>query len=455
MLIRHKIILWFILLSGLLLFFFSFYIYVASANSIRTSFYERMRNKALATKEIYALHDTVAERIITSITEQSEYVFDENNRLIFAINDVKDYQFDASFFKAVASKGEYTFSYSSNENTKEGYAFSFLKDSKKQTIAITAFDKNGNDTLRALASILIIGNLFFLIAIGAAAYLFSVYIFRPVNDLVKQVEQVPGHTLDFRLTYVNLKDEIGIVASAFNKLLDRIQKLIDSQKSFISYASHELRTPLAAINGILETSLNYDKDQEVMRLSLAEARKEIHKATSVVNGLLQLAKIESADQTVELTRLNIVDVLIDVISFFKIKSPSQELSFDISETKHSESAIEVHGHSHLLRTAFINLIDNASKYSHQKKIEIKLSIESSRKISIRIVDQGIGIEGEQERKLFEPFYRGKNTLNYEGAGLGLSLTQRIFELHHGQIVLRKNELGGVTAEIKLPATISS
>src|SRR5690349_5996379 len=115
MLIRNKIILWFIFLSGLLLCFFSFYIYVASANSIGKSFYERIRNKAFATKEIYALHNKVAEKIITSIAEQSEYVFDENNHLIFAINDLNDYRFDSHFFKAVTSKGEYTFSYASNE----------------------------------------------------------------------------------------------------------------------------------------------------------------------------------------------------------------------------------------------------------------------------------------------------------------------------------------------------
>jgi signal transduction histidine kinase len=455
MLIRHKIILWFILFTGLLLCFFSVYIYIASSNSIKNSFIERIKNKALATKEIYELNDKVAEKIINSIPEQSEYVFDEQNQLIFAINDLHDFKFDNRFFSGVAAKGEYTFSYSGKENiAKEGYAFAFYKGTNKRTIAITAFNKNGLENLKNLASILIIGNLFFLIAIGLAAYTFSVYVFRPINDLVKQVELVRGHDLSFRLSYVNPKDEIGIVASSFNKALNRVQTLVESQKSFISYASHELRTPLAAINGILETSLDYDKDQEVMRLSLAAARKEIHKATSLVNGLLQLAKIESADQIVDFTRINIVDVLLDAISFFKLKNPKQQFSFDIPEVTHSQSSIEVNGHAQLLRTAFINLIDNASKYSHEKKIDIKLTVESDQKILVRIIDNGIGIHGEEERKLFEPFYRGKNTSSYEGAGLGLSLTQRIFELHQGSVMLLKNQSEGSTAEVRLPAIIS-
>jgi signal transduction histidine kinase len=453
MLIRHKIILWFILFSGLLLCLFSFYIYVASANSTKGSFVERIKNKALATKEIYELNDKVAEKIITSIAEQSEYVFDENGHLIFAINDLHDFTFNDPFFNKVTSEGEYIFDYSNNEIPKQGYAFTFLKESKKRTIAITAFDKDGYDNLKSLMSILIIGNLFFLLAIGLVAYSLSIYIFKPVKALVKQVEQVRGHDLDFRLTYVNPNDEIGIVASSFNKLLDRVQTLVESQKSFISYASHELRTPLAAIHGILETSLNYDKDQEVMRLSLQEARKEIQKATNLVNGLLQLAKMESANQNVEFVRLNIVDVLLDAISFFKLKAPSQEFLFDIPETKHKESAIEVKGHAQLLRTAFINLIDNASKYSHQKKIEIKLAVETSQEIKIRIIDQGIGIVDEKASRLFDPFYRGNNTLSFDGAGLGLSLTHRIFALHHGAVTLINNETAGATVEIRLPAIV--
>jgi signal transduction histidine kinase len=428
---------------------------VASATSRKNIFTDRIKSKALATREIYELHDKVAEKIIISLPEQSEYVFDENNHLIFAINDFHDYDFNTAFFKLVSSKGEYTFSYKGDEKEyfKEGYAFSFGQGNKKRTIVITAYDKIELDQLKSMSNLLIVGNLFFLVAVGIAALVFSNRAFRPINDLVEQAEQVEGHDLSFRLTYKNPHDEIGIVASSFNQVLDRIQTLVDSQKSFISYASHELRTPLAAINGILETALNYDKDKEAMTESLKAAHKEIYKATILVNGLLQLAKIESAKEREGKVRLNIIDLLLDVISFYKLKNPAQEFAFDMPDSSRG-NYIEVEGHPHFLRTAFINVIDNASKYSVHQKIDIKLSNENQ-KLKISFIDKGMGIGGEKDKQLFDVFYRGKNALSIDGFGLGLSLTQKIIALHGGEIRLLRNETSGVTVEIVLPAVVSA
>ncbi|MBS1509075.1 MAG: HAMP domain-containing histidine kinase [Bacteroidetes bacterium] len=452
MLIRHKIIVWFISLSGLLLCLFSVYIYLASANSRRASFMDRIRKKAQDTKEIYNLHDKIAERIITSIPEQSEYVFDENNKLIFAINDLHDVDFNAAFFNKVRKNQEYEFNYQQElkEGYKEGYAFVFNQGDKKCIIVITAYNKNGFIELRNLISILVVGNLFFLVVIGLSAYILSANAFRPMKDLVRQSESVQGHELDFRLSYTNPNDEIGIVASSFNKVLDKIQALAESQRSFISYASHELRTPLAAVHGILETSLTYDKDEAALRESLSAARKEIQKATGLVNGLLQLAKIESVNTTLEKSQLNVVDVLLDAISFFKLKIPDQEFLFDIPVMLSNEVYLEVNGNAHLLRTALINLIDNASKYSRQQKIEIKLETDQHGQIKIKIIDRGIGMASEDWHPLTEPFSRGKNATGFEGFGLGLSLTQRILTLHEGALYLTRNEYGGVTAEVTLP-----
>jgi signal transduction histidine kinase len=450
MLIRHKITLWFIGLAALLLCLFSIYIYLASGNSRKQLFYERLKNKALATKEIYDQHNLVAERIITSIPEQSEYVFDENNKLIFAINDLHDFDFKPEFFTSVSEKKELYFEYEGGVKFgyKEGYAFVFGEGSTRRLIAITAFNKTSFEQLQSLQSILIIGNLFFLLAVGLTAFFLSTTALKPINDLVKQAESVQGHNLNFRLN-ANSKDEIGIVASSFNKVLDRIQTLAESQKSFISYASHELRTPLAAIHGILETSFNYDKDLDAFRKSQQSARKEIQKATELVNGLLQLANLESVKGVVEKTKLNIVDVLLDAVSFFKLKNPEQEFLFEVSD-KFSKETVELGGNAQLLRTAFINLIDNAAKYSHKQKIQIALSHASHEKILVQISDVGIGILPEDLHRAHDPLFRGKNTQGFDGFGLGLALTSQIIVLHDGVISLRKNEPRGTVAEVILP-----
>jgi len=454
MLIRHKITLWFIGLSALLLCLFSVYIFLASGNSRKQLFYERLKNKALATKEIYDQHNIVAEKIITSIPEQSEYVFDEKNKLIFAINDLHDFDFNDDFFQSVNNKRELYFEYKGGVKLgyKEGYAFVFGEGAARRLIVITAYNKTSFEQLQSLQSILLIGNLFFLLVVGLAAFFLSTTAFRPINDLVKQAESVQGHDLNFRLN-ANSKDEIGIVASSFNKVLDRIQSLVESQKSFISYASHELRTPLAAINGILETSSKYDKDLDATLKSQQAARREIQKAIELVNGLLQLANIESVKNIVEKERLNIVDILFDAISFFKLKKPEQEFLFEVSE-KFSKESIELEGNSQLLRTAFINLIDNASKYSSMQKIKIEISFAVNN-VSVQVIDSGIGVPQDDLNHILDPLFRGKNTQGIDGFGLGLALTYRIVLLHDGEISLRNNEPIGTVAEVILPVSRNS
>ena len=456
MLIRHKLVILFIVFSGVLLCLFSVYIYVTSSTYQKNIFRQRIKDKAFATREIYELNDKVAEKIITSLSQQSEYVFDENGKLIFAINDFNDYTFDRAFFEALPLGREQYFEYRGGlpENYyKEGYAFSFETGGKKRTIVITAYNKNNIEQLNQLKYILIFGNLFFLASVGVAAFTFSNRAFRPVNDVVRQVEAIEGHDFNFRLSYRNSFDEIGIVASSFNRVLDRIQTLIESQKSFISFTSHELRTPLAAIAGILETSLNYDEDQQAMRESMKTAYREIQKVAVLVNGLLQLAKIESSETKDVKIKFNIVDLLLDVISFYKIKNPAQEFSFDIAESAR-DTSIEVSGHSQFLRTAFINVIDNASKYSYQQKIWIKLTVENDCRIRIQVIDVGIGIGNEDRQQLFAVFYRGKNANGFEGFGLGLSLTKKIISIHGGEVKLVSNIDCGMTAEIVLPAIVT-
>jgi two-component system, OmpR family, sensor histidine kinase ArlS len=450
MLIRHKITLWFIGSSALSLFLFSVYIYFASANSRKQLFYDRLKNKAIATKEIYDQHNLIAERIITSIPEQSEYVFDENDKLIFAINDLHDFKFDEEFFKSVTKNKELYFEYNGGVKLgyKEGYAFAFGIGLTRRLIAITAYNKPSFEQLASLATILLAGNLFFLVAVGFFAYFISTKAFKPINQLVSQVESFQGHDLNFRLKYANEIDEIGIVASSFNKLLDRIRLMVDSQKAFISFASHELRTPLAAINGTLETSLKYDRDYESVQKSQQTTKTEVERAILLVNGLLELAKIESLRGVRQKQQLNIVDILLNAISYYKAKNPSQEFSLELSDSL-SKDPIEVGGDVELLLTAFTNLIDNASKYSKRNKIRITIQFMPKRKISIRIFDTGIGIENGDKTRLFDPLFRGKNTRGFDGFGLGLSLTQRIIALHDGAIFFYANEPVGTIAEVQL------
>jgi len=152
--------------------------------------------------------------------------------------------------------------------------------------------------------------------------------------------------------------------------------------------------------------------------------------------------------------LNIVDLLIDTISFFKLKNPLQEFSLNITQKLPKNMYIELLGNDHLLRTAFFNIIDNASKYSSFEKIEISMVMDPDAGILIRVVDSGIGIEEEDMKHVQAPLFRGRNTIGIDGFGLGLALTYRIISLHNGEIAIKRNSGNGTTVELFLPASIS-
>ena len=450
MLLRQKITLAFILLAALSLLLFSIYIYVASARYRMEAFQERLRNKALATREIYELHDKVAERIIMSIPEQSEYVFDENDHMIFSINDVKDLDFTKELFDKIRKSKEHYFQYQGDAvwGYKEGLGFAFTAKDKPRIIIITAYNSNGFLQLDNLVSLLIWGNIVSLILIGLVGYLVVGASFRPFKQLVTEAESIQGHEPDFRLSFQDNPTEIGVLSKAFNQALARIQTLSSLQKSFISYASHELRTPMAAVAGILETSITYDKSIETVRNNLKMAQRELHKATQLLSGLLQLAKLDTLQVHVEHTNCNLLDICFDAIRLMESKHPEQKFSFSVDPAM-IDQLVEVAGNEQLLRTALINVIDNAAKFSSGQKVDISLSAKEGMWL-IEVKDQGICIQESDRPRIGEPLYRGKNVKQVEGFGLGLALTRRIVDHHNGRIQFLPNEPQGTIVQIFFP-----
>ncbi|HXU27830.1 MAG TPA: HAMP domain-containing sensor histidine kinase, partial [Bacteroidia bacterium] len=319
MLIKNKIILGFVLLSGVLMILFSVYIYIIYENNREKTFYDRLQHKIQSTIEIYDKHDTLSEKVITSIPEQSEYVFNHSKEKIFFINPINDYNFDNAFFQNLDTKEEYRFHYKTigDQHEKDGLAITFFNEGVKKYAVITAYNQDGFETLYSLKSILIYGNVILIFLIAISGYLLSYVALKPLNKLVHEIEAINPNNLNVKLIERKNNDEVAIVASSFNGLLSKINALVETQRSFISYASHELRTPLAAISGILETSVKYDKDIENIKSSSEQAYKELSKVIILTNELLQLSKIESIDSQIKFVPVNLLELVIDVIDIFK------------------------------------------------------------------------------------------------------------------------------------------
>ena len=453
MLIKNKIILGFVLLTSVLMVLFSFYIYINYKDYRERVFYDRLMAKILATTEIFDKNDKLSERVITSIPEQSEYVFDESCQQIFSLNPTNDYVFEPAFFKKLNVETPYFFYYTSASNLheKEGLAIAFRHKGKQKYAVITAYNRNGFEMLHRLKDILVYGNVILVFLIAIAGYLLAFFALRPLNKLVEEIEAINPNNLRIKLTEHARADEVSVVAESFNGLLEKINTLVENRRSFISYASHELRTPLTAISGILETSVKYDSDVEGLKTSSKLASLELNKLIELTNELLQLSKIESIDGQVKFEPVNPIELVMDLMNKYKKLNPLQEFDLFISDGFALESdQITIMGNADLLKIALGNLMDNAIKYSDAKRVFIRFEMNTNEQIKLSVIDAGIGIESAELKKIFEPMSRGSNIGKRNGFGLGLTLTEKIIKIHKGYLRVLSKIQKGTEVQIFLP-----
>lgn len=271
-----------------------------------------------------------------------------------------------------------------------------------------------------------------------------------MSDVVRQVDKITISSLNMRVNEGNGTDEIAQLAITFNQMLERLESAFKMQRSFVSNASHELRTPLTSITGQIEVSLMESKTQEEYEAILKSVLEDIKNLNALSNGLLDLAKASSDISAIALHPLRIDEILWQTRDELIERKKDYNISINFSEPIEDENKIIVLGNDHLLKTAIVNLMDNACKFSSDKSVEIFLSVRD-KYIIAEFIDKGIGIDPSDLDRIFQPFFRAGNTKNISGNGLGLALTERIIRIHKGEILIESQLNKGTIVTVRIPA----
>ncbi|GAB3696561.1 HAMP domain-containing sensor histidine kinase [Spirosoma flavus] len=458
--IKHKLILWFSSLVASILIIFSVYVYSTYASFRQRSIEDRLERKARVTEQLLTLRGSVAGSVITSMPEQVEFVYSPTDSLIYTSQRTNDNDFvsDSAFRGRIRRERLIRFQYESPGHTypKDGVALTYAgvspsPDGNEYVAIATAYDQDGYQRQKDLRDLFIVGNF---VAIGLVlllGYFFSRQALKPLNHLIDQISTPAATTLPFRLRADNPRDEVGVLAQAFNDLLTRQERLVENQRSFIAQASHELRTPLTTIKGWLETSLIYDTDADNLKRGMAQAVTELDKLTALSNGLLQLARIDGVDAQLDRQRLELVEIVLDAADTLGQQRAGQSLSVQLSDgVLEQPTPVTVWGNAYLLKTALLNLLDNAAKYSSGQPISVCLEMDTEERARIRIEDRGIGLSPGEEERVLLPLVRGSNVQSIGGFGIGLTLAYRIITLHQGSLQLSPRSGGGTITEVILP-----
>jgi signal transduction histidine kinase len=226
--------------------------------------------------------------------------------------------------------------------------------------------------------------------------------------------------------------------------------LAEAKSSFVSNVSHELKTPLSLIRLFSETlelgrTKSPDKEREYIHIIHNESRR----LTQLVNNILDFSKIEAGRRQYQLASCDITALVQEVLNAYEYQISSA--GFEL-KTYFSASVPPIAADKDALSQAVLNLLNNAIKYSEQRR-QIEVRVENrGREIAIEVADQGIGIPRSEHEKIFEKFYRVSTGLvhNTKGSGLGLALVKHIVEAHRGRILVESAPGAGSRFTILLP-----
>lgn len=454
--IKNRLTLLFTLLVAAVLSAFALMVYISSARIREDEYFKRLKQQA--TMKANLLFDSKIEPDVlqliykktpTFLFQEEVAIYDTAFHLLYHdavdIDKVKETR---AMIDSIATLKEIRF----YEGKMQVEGFLYAHNQKNYVITAAAVDEYGYTKLHSLRNTLIIA---FFIAIAITFFVgrfLATQSLRPVSAIVDKVKKITATNLDLRLDEGNRKDEMAALAITFNETLNRLENSFDAQKHFVSNISHELRTPLTAMLAELQLTSLKERSVAEYRQTNQHLITDVQRLIRLSNSLLDFAKANYDQTEIAFKELRLDEVLLDARNEVLHNQPQNKISITFDKEIENDDFISVQGNEYLLKTAFINLMENGCKFSPDALSSVRISY-TPELLLLRFSDNGIGIPEEDIQNIFTPFYRGTNKTFVSGNGIGLALVQRIIELHRGTISVASTVGKGTVFTIELPHVV--
>ena len=274
------------------------------------------------------------------------------------------------------------------------------------------------------------------------------------GSIVKPIRQISGITRKFAMgdfsvrIQSNTDDEIGELCSSINHMADELSSAEAMKNEFISSVSHELRTPLTAIKGWAETLMvDGGENPDTMKKGVGVIVNETERLQQMVEELLDFSRMQNGHFTLQNSNMDILAELGDAVLMYSDKARREQIEIIYDEP---EMLPIVYGDKNRIRQVFINVIDNALKYSNSgDTVTIKADVKDGR-VRVSVKDTGCGIKETDLAKVKTKFYKANHTRR--GSGIGLAVADEIIAMHGGKLeIYSAGEGKGTKVTITLPA----
>ncbi len=312
--------------------------------------------------------------------------------------------------------------------------------------AISIVEQVQGIAIREVRLISIIGAGIFALLGAAGTYWIAQRGLRPVQHLSQLVHEIRAESLDRRLALEGPPDEVKALADAFDSMLERLERAFEQQSRFVADAAHELRTPLSTLRTNLEVILRDPNATLSDYQEMAQVLdRTLNRLECLIEGLLLLAK---GEKDIKREAIGLEVVLTEAVDEMKPLARA----YDVTLHPQVTGELAVFADAPLLIRAVGNLIENGIRYNHPGGSVTISAYPEGDGVVVQVKDTGVGIPAEDLPHIFERFYRvdPSRARHRGGAGLGLSITARIVQLHNGYIRVESAPGEGSTFTIWLP-----
>lgn len=437
---------------GVVFFIASVIIYIAFYNSSERVFFNELKKTSLLSAFYYLEkdeltqfeHSAIRNEFRATIESSMVAVYNSNNQVEYGklfddTHITKDYLNRVRKQQKIQFQTDSHFYYGIYYPDNQGNFVVFVKASNAEFLSQT----------HRLLLIMVIVLLAGLTIIFILSRNLSNLAYRPISNVVKQINEIDDSNLGQAITPPNTNDEVDELIKTYNKLFARLSETFLIQKNFINYVSHEFKTPLTAIAGNLEVFAQKDRDPAEYKKVAETALENVYKIEDLLSNLLLMSGLKNNTSTFETFRID--ELIWNIYEALTEKSTVLNIPIKIDLQVQNPHLLKITGNETLLQLALFNLIENALKYSVDQAVEITLSeIEGS--LSIEIRDYGKGISETDLPYIGQTFYRGKNVGRIPGSGIGLSLAKIILEQHQVDFKMQSTLHLGTAIELSFRGT---
>ncbi len=286
-------------------------------------------------------------------------------------------------------------------------------------------------------------SVFILILVLFMGLYFVTSILSPIREMSKSAQKLAKGDFSERIK-IKKNDEIGDLCRTFNNMANELANSERIKNDFISSVSHELRTPLTAIKGWSETIMEM-KDPEMLAKGMRVITTETERLSSMVEELLDFSRIQNKRLLLQRTNMDILAELADAVLICTERALKNNTVITYLDP---DGVAMIYGDKNRLRQVFLNILDNAIKYTGENGlINVEAQLKSG-SVEIRISDNGCGISEEDLPKVKTRFYKANNTIR--GSGIGLAVADELVGLHGGTLDIESKLGEGTTVIVKLP-----